>query len=94
MSDIGCPAGDGSFLGAVLIPPVSSLAVTVMAPEVCLEASVVEPSVPERLLGESPPHARESEFSAVPAFDSWLGALNVGRPAGDGSSSGLCRFLR
>jgi hypothetical protein len=47
VSDIGCPAGDGSFLGAVLIPPVSSLAVTVMAPEVCLEASVVEPSVPE-----------------------------------------------
>jgi hypothetical protein len=87
--DIERPASDGSYLGAVPIPLVSSVAVIVE----CLVSSsqlewVVEPYVPERVLGKSPPHAGELEFSTLPAFEGWLGALDDGRPAEDGFASG------
>jgi hypothetical protein len=88
-SDVGRLAGDRSSSRVVPIPPVSSLAVTVVGLVLSSQLEqVVEPSVPERVLGESPLHAGELEFSTSPAFKGWLGASDDGRLAEDGSASG------
>ena len=75
-------AMENSLLAVGLVLP------SQLASEVRLGALVVELSVLERVLGESPPHAGELEFSTLPAFEGCLGASDVWRPAGDGSSLG------
>jgi hypothetical protein len=72
---------------AVGLVPFSHLAV-----EGCLGASIVDPSLPERVFGESPPFDGELELSMSPAFEGCLGTSVVGCPAGDGPSSGVEPF--
>jgi hypothetical protein len=69
-------------LPAVGLDPSSQLAA-----DGCLGASIVEPSVPERVLDESPLLDGEVELSMSPASEAYLGASDVGRLAGDGPSS-------
>jgi hypothetical protein len=88
-SDVGRPAGDGSSSRVVPIPPMSSLAITVVGLVSSSQLErVVEPFVPERVLGESPLHTGELEFSTLPAFEGGLGASDDGRLVEDGSASG------